>query len=126
MTRVIDGGWTFSCSASSPGVMASCTSRADNAASWVSDSTASVRPEAVRSARKRRASLLTEIRSAVARPPSVLVWVAVIIGNLALTKRLPDSIQLKYTTPADRAQQTARTVAWTGDGITRNPAPPPG
>ena len=84
MTRVIDGGCTFSCSASSPGVIAWCTSRADKAASWVSDSAASVRPEAARSARKRRASLLTEIRRAVARPPSVLVWVTVITGNLAL------------------------------------------
>ena len=82
MTRVMDGGCTFSCSASSPGVMAWWTSRADKAASWVSDSTASVRPEAVRWARRRRASLLTEIRSAVARPASVLVWVTVIIVNL--------------------------------------------
>ena len=63
MTRVIDGGCTFSCSASSPGVMAWCTSRADKAASWVSDSTASVSPEAARWARRRRASRLTAIRT---------------------------------------------------------------
>ena len=82
MTRVIDGGCTFSCSASSPGVIAWCTSRADSAASWVSESTASVMPDAVRCARRRRASLLTEIRRAVASPASVLVRVAVIIGYL--------------------------------------------
>jgi hypothetical protein len=34
----------------------------------------------VRWARKRLASLLTEIRRAVASPASVLVWLAVIIG----------------------------------------------
>src|SRR5580692_11013651 len=82
MTRVMGGGCTFSCSASSPGVMAWWPSRAARAASWVSDSTASVSPDAVRWARRRRASLLTEIRSAVARPASVLVWVSVIIVNL--------------------------------------------
>ena len=82
MTRVIDGGCTFSCSASSPGVMAWCTSRADSAASWVSESTASVMPDVVRCARRRRASLLTEIRRAVASPASVLVRVVVIIGYL--------------------------------------------
>jgi hypothetical protein len=82
MTRVIDGGCTFSCSASSPGVIAWCFSRADSAASWVSESTASVMPDAVRCARRRLASLLTEIRRAVASPASVLVRVAVIMGNL--------------------------------------------
>jgi len=82
MTLVIDGGCTFSWSASSPGVMAWCPSRADSAASWVSESTASVRPAVARCARSRRASLLTEIRSAVASPASVLVRVAVIIGYL--------------------------------------------
>ena len=82
MTRVIDGGCTFSCSASSPGVIAWWTSRADSAASWVSESTASVMPDAVRCARRRLASLLTEIRRAVASPASVLVRVAVIFGNL--------------------------------------------
>jgi len=35
----------------------------------------------VRWARKRLASLLTEIRRAVASPASVLVWLAVIIGT---------------------------------------------
>jgi hypothetical protein len=39
-------------------------------------------PDAVRWARSRRASLLTEIRRAVASPASVLVRVAVIIGYL--------------------------------------------
>jgi hypothetical protein len=39
-------------------------------------------PDAVRWARRRLASLLTEIRRAVASPASVLVRVAVIIGNL--------------------------------------------
>ena len=82
MTRVIEGGCTFSCSASSPGVIAWCPSSADSAASWVSESTASVMPDAVRWARNRRASLLTEIRRAVASPASVLVCVAVIIGYL--------------------------------------------
>jgi hypothetical protein len=39
-------------------------------------------PDVVRCARKRRASLLTEIRRAVASPASVLVRVVVIIGYL--------------------------------------------
>jgi hypothetical protein len=39
-------------------------------------------PDAVRCARNRRASLLTEIRRAVASPASVLVRVVVIIGYL--------------------------------------------
>jgi uncharacterized phage protein gp47/JayE len=78
MTRVIEGGCTFSCSASSPGVIAWCFSRADSAASWVSESTASVIPDTARWARSRRASLLTEIRREVASPASVLVCVAVI------------------------------------------------
>ena len=82
MTRVMEGGWTFSCSASSPGDIAWWVSSADNAASWVSDSTASVMPEAARWARRRRASLLTEIRRAVASAASVLVRVTVIILNL--------------------------------------------
>jgi hypothetical protein len=82
ITRVMEGGWTFSCSASSPGVMAWWTSSADNAASWVSESTASVIPEAARWARRRLASLLTEIRRAVASPASVVVPVAVIFLNL--------------------------------------------
>ena len=42
------------------------------------ESTASVIPETVRWARRRRASLLTEIRRAVASPASVLVCVTVI------------------------------------------------
>jgi hypothetical protein len=79
ITRVMEGGWTFSWSASSPGVIAWWVSSADNAASWVSESTASVMPDAVRWALRRLASLLTEIRRAVASPASVLVRVAVII-----------------------------------------------
>jgi hypothetical protein len=82
MTRVMEGGCTFSCSASSPGVIAWWVSSADNAASWVSDRTASVIPEAARWARKRLASLLTAIRRAVASPASVLVRVIVIVLNL--------------------------------------------
>jgi hypothetical protein len=39
-------------------------------------------PDVVRCARNRRASLLTEIRRAVASPASVLVRVVVIIGYL--------------------------------------------
>jgi hypothetical protein len=39
-------------------------------------------PDVVRCARSRRASLLTEIRRAVASPASVLVRVVVIIGYL--------------------------------------------
>jgi hypothetical protein len=39
-------------------------------------------PDVVRWARRRLASLLTEIRRAVASPASVLVSVALIIGNL--------------------------------------------
>ena len=62
--------------------MAWWTSRADKAASWVSDRTASVRPEAARWARRRLASLLTEILSAVASPASVLVCVTVMVLNL--------------------------------------------
>src|ERR1700689_1184603 len=77
----MEGGWTFSCSASSPGVIAWWTSSADSAASWVSERTASVMPEAARWARRRLASLLTEIRRAVASPVSVLVRVAVIFGE---------------------------------------------
>src|ERR1700761_7882355 len=127
MTRVIDGGWTFSCSASSPGVIASCTSRADNAASWVSDSTASVKPEAVRSARKRRASLLTEIRRAVASPPSVLVWVTV-IRNLALLPVSRLSCPLKYITSADHTRPATPTYSGRVTETRRpepRPAPPP-
>src|SRR5947208_2359100 len=75
MTRVIEGGCTFSCSASSPGVIAWCFSSADSAASWVSDRTAPVMPDAVRWARNRRASLLTELRRTVASPASVLIGV---------------------------------------------------
>jgi hypothetical protein len=41
-------------------------------------------PDVVRCARNRRASLLTEIRRAVASPASVLVRVVVIIGYLRL------------------------------------------
>jgi hypothetical protein len=82
MTRVMEGGWTFSCSASSPGVIAWWASSADNAASWVSDSTASVMPETSRWARRRLASLLTEILSAVASPASVLVCASVMVLNL--------------------------------------------
>ena len=73
MTRVIDGGWTFSCSASSPGVIAPCRSRAASAASWMSDKMASVPPRPRRSTRSRRASLVIEIRIAVARPASVCI-----------------------------------------------------
>jgi len=87
MTLVIDGGCTFSWSASSPGVIAGCFSSADSAASWVSESTASVVPDAARWARSRLASLLTEIRSAVASPASVLVLVAVMIGDLAFGRK---------------------------------------
>jgi hypothetical protein len=81
MTRVIDGGCTFSCSASSPGVIALCASSAESAASWVSDSIASVMsgPDVARWARSRLASLLTEIRRAVASPASVLVCAAVML-----------------------------------------------
>jgi hypothetical protein len=112
MTRVMDGGCTFSCSASSPGVMAWWTSRADRAASWVSDSTASVRPEAARCARRRRASLLTEIRSAVARPASVLVWVTVIIVNLCVKgRRRPERAWTKYITLAGRMQHAYGTTS---------------
>jgi hypothetical protein len=81
MTRVIEGGCTFSCSASSPGVIALWASSAESAASWVSDSIASVmsEPDVVRWARSRRASLLTEIRKAVASPASVLVCAGVML-----------------------------------------------
>jgi hypothetical protein len=79
ITRVIEGGCTFSCSASSPGVIALWASSADSAASWVSDNIASVSPEVVRWARSRLASLLTEIRRAVASAASVLVRVAVML-----------------------------------------------
>jgi hypothetical protein len=45
-------------------------------------------PDAVRWARRRLASLLTEIRRAVASPASVLVRVVVIIGNLVFQSRI--------------------------------------
>ena len=105
MTRVMDGGCTFSCSASSPGVMAWWPSRADRAASWVSDSTASVKPEAVRWARRRRASRLTAIRSAVASPASVLVWVTVVIVKPVLVLGIGQRAWTKYITLAGRTQQ---------------------
>jgi hypothetical protein len=73
ITRVIDGGWTFSCSASSPGVIASCRSSAASAASWMSDKMASDPPRPSRSTRSRRASLVIEIRIAVARLASVCI-----------------------------------------------------
>jgi hypothetical protein len=46
-------------------------------------------PEAARWARRRLASLLTEILSAVASPASVLVCVAVMVLNLCSLKRRP-------------------------------------
>ena len=74
MTLVMEGGCTFSCSASSPGVIAPWRSSVARAPSWVSDSSESAgNPCAARSARSRRASRLTEIRSAEARPASDLV-----------------------------------------------------
>ena len=81
MTRVMEGGCTFSCSASSPGVIAACRSSTASAASWVSESEA--RPSAWRSTRSRRARRLTEIRRAVARPASDLVCVAVMFISLS-------------------------------------------
>jgi 2'-5' RNA ligase len=71
ITRVMDGGCTFSCSASSPGVIDSWRSSAASAASWMSERTVSVPPSPRRSTRRRRASLLIEIRMAVASPASV-------------------------------------------------------
>jgi len=58
----------------------------------------------VRCARSRRASLLTEIRRAVASPASVLVCVAVIIGYL----RRQALAWTKYITV------TSPVVAWRG------------
>jgi hypothetical protein len=46
-------------------------------------------PEAARWARRRLASLLTEILSAVASPASVLVCVVVMVPNLCSFKRRP-------------------------------------
>ena len=65
---VIDGGWTRSCVANSPGVSGPCLSSVAKAASWVIETEVSTR-----SARKRRASRITDMRSSLARAVSATV-----------------------------------------------------
>ena len=56
-TRVIDGGWTRSCPASSPGLMGPCRFSVDRAARWVS-----VTDVSTRWLRRRRESRMTASR----------------------------------------------------------------
>lgn len=81
MTQVIGGGCTFSCAASSPGLIVPCRSSTASAANCVPQSPG--RPRATRSARSRRARRAHRYPEHDARPASDLACYMVISISLS-------------------------------------------
>ncbi len=82
MTRVMDGGWTFSAAASSPISWSPLLSSTAMADSWLELRSR----ESSRIWRSRRASRITDGRNALARPAMVLVsWLAVTTSSIFLS-----------------------------------------